>query len=160
MRMSGNGLKKLESWEGCVLHAYRDAGGLRTIGVGHLLTKHELATGVILIDGEPVEWAKGITEGQALQLLAQDVRPAETVVNEHVKVELSQNQFDALVSFSFNCGDGAFAGSILLKVLNQGHYGQVPDQLKKWTKCGGKVNEGLVERRNHEIKLWNTAQPA
>ena len=85
---------------------------------------------------------------------AQDVKPAEQAVGGGVKVALSQNQFDALVSFAFNVGNGAFLGSTLLKVLNQGQYDQVPTQLLRWTRSGGQVVQGLVNRRQNEIKLW------
>jgi lysozyme len=88
-------------------------------------------------------------------LLSQDVKPAEQSVNNGVKVSLNQNQFDALVSFTFNVGGGAFSSSTLLKVLNQGQYDQVPDQLRRWTKSGGRTVQGLVNRRENEIKLWN-----
>jgi len=87
--------------------------------------------------------------------LSQDVRPAEQTVNNGVKVALNQNQFDALVSFTFNVGGASFNGSTLLKVLNQGQYAQVPDQLRRWNKAGGKVVQGLVNRRENEVKLWN-----
>lgn len=155
MKMSDHGLRLLETWEGCKLHAYNDAAGLRTIGIGHLLTKSELSTRTLNINGQSVVWDHGITNQQALDLLAQDVIPAESSVNGHVKVELSQNQFDALVSFAFNCGTNAFETSTLLKLLNLGEYDKVPGQLLLWTKAGGKRCDGLVTRRNNEIKLWN-----
>lgn len=155
MTFSDKGLKRLERWERDILHVYRDQAGLKTIGIGHLLTRSELASGKIVITGTPVEYVNGITEQQSLDLLAQDVVPAENAVNSHVTVTLTQNQFDALVSFTFNCGDGAFTGSTLLKVLNQGQYAQVPEQLKRWTYAKGKLCDGLIERRNNEIRLWN-----
>ena len=97
----------------------------------------------------------GRADQQALDLLSQDVNPAENTVNTNVKVPLNQNQFDALVSFTFNVGGGAFKGSTLLKVLNQKQYTQVPTQLLRWTRAGGKVVQGLLNRRQNEIKLWN-----
>jgi len=96
-----------------------------------------------------------LTDQQALDLLSQDVQPAEKAVNAGVKVALNQNQFDALVSFTFNVGVGAFTSSTLLKVLNQSQYGAVPDQLRRWNKAGGNVVQGLVNRRANEISLWN-----
>jgi len=156
MQMSENGLELLKQWEGFKLQQYKDSAGLPTIGVGHLITKSEQASGAIVINGVPVQYANGLTDQQALDLLSQDVGPAETSVNNGVKVALNQNQFDALVSFTFNVGGGAFASSTLLKVLNQGQYDQVPDQLRRWNKAGGKVVQGLVNRRTNEINLWNT----
>lgn len=155
MQMSAHGLQLLEQWEGFKLNVYKDSAGLPTIGVGHLLTKSELSSGKITIKGVPVNYADGLTEQQVTDLLGQDVQPAAAAVNNGVKVPLNQNQFDALVSFTFNVGTGAFNGSTLLKVLNQKQYDQVPTQLLRWTRSGGQVVQGLVNRRNNEIQLWN-----
>ncbi|MEN3335751.1 MAG: lysozyme [Blastocatellia bacterium] len=155
MQMSPNGLELLEQWEGFKTTVYKDSAGLPTIGVGHLLTKSELSSGKITINGVPVKYGNGLTAQQVTDLLAQDVQPAAAAVNNNVKVPLTQNQFDALVSFTFNVGVGAFTSSTLLKVLNQKQYDQVPTQLLRWTRAGGQVVQGLVNRRNNEIKLWN-----
>lgn len=155
MQMSPHGLELLEQWEGFKLTVYKDSAGLPTIGVGHLLTKSELSSGKITINGVPVKYGNGLTEQQVTDLLGQDVGPASAAVNGGVKVPLNQNQFDALVSFTFNVGVGAFNSSTLLKVLNQKQYDQVPTQLLRWTRAGGQVVQGLVNRRNNEIKLWN-----
>jgi lysozyme len=154
--MSPHGRELLEEWEGVRLKAYKDSAGLLTIGVGHLLTKSELSSGKININGESVKYVNGLTAEQADELLEQDVKPAETTVNNNVKVELNQHQFDALVSFTFNVGGGAFKGSTLLKKLNNGQYDQVPAQLMRWDKAGGKVVPGLKKRRESEVKLWNS----
>ncbi len=156
MHMSPHGRKLLEEWEGVRLKAYKDSAGLLTIGVGHLLTKSELSSGKIDINDESVKYVNALTLEQADALLEQDLKPAETTVNNHVKVELNQNQFDALVSFTFNVGGGAFKGSTLLKKLNNGQYDQVPGQLMRWNKAGGKVVPGLNKRRESEVKLWNS----
>lgn len=155
MQISQHGLELLKQWEGFELKVYRDSAGLPTIGVGHLLTKNELSSGKIMINGVAVKYADGITQQQALDLLSQDVQPAETTINSSVKVALNQNQFDALTSFVFNVGAGAFKGSTLLKVLNQGQYAQIPGQFLRWVFAGGQKVQGLVNRRNNEIKLWN-----
>ena len=155
MLMSEQGLELLKQWEGFKSKVYKDSAGLPTIGVGHLLTQSERTSGAIVINGLAVQYADGLTDQQVLDLLSQDVQPAEQAVNIGVKVALDQNQFDALVSFTFNTGTGAFSSSTLLKVLNQGQYDQVPDQLRRWNKAGGQVVQGLVNRRENEIKLWN-----
>jgi lysozyme len=155
MQISENGLELLKQWEGFKSKVYKDSAGLPTIGVGHLLTKVEQASGNIVIEGVPVPYANGLTDQQVVDLLSQDVQPAEQAVTNGVTVALDQNQFDALVSFTFNTGTGAFSSSTLLKVLNQGQYEQVPDQLRRWNKAGGQVVQGLVNRRENEIKLWN-----
>jgi lysozyme len=154
-QISQHGLQLIQQWEGFKLNVYKDSAGLPTIGVGHLLTKSELSSGNVVIGGAPVEYAAGLTDEQVLELLGQDVTPAEKAVAANTNVELNQNQFDALTSFVFNVGVGAFTSSTLLKVLNQEAYDQVPAQLLRWTRAGGKVVQGLVNRRNNEIKLWN-----
>jgi len=154
MQTSEHGLQLLKQWEGFKLQLYKDSAGLPTIGVGHLLKKDELASGRIIISGVPVEFVDGLGEEQVTSLLQQDLQPAEDTVNSGVKVVLDQNQFDALVSFTFNSGAQAFAESTLLKLLNQGSYDAVPDQLRRWVRAGGKIVQGLVNRRENEIKLW------
>lgn len=155
MEMSSHGIQLLKSWEGSKNAVYNDPAGIPTIGVGHKLTQSELNSGKIMINGVAVRYADTLTDQQVLALLAQDVAPAQDAVSNGVTVALNQNKFDALVSFTFNVGTGAFAGSTLLKVLNQGQYDQVPDQLRRWVHAGSKVLPGLVTRRENEIKLWN-----
>ena len=89
-------------------------------------------------------------------ILAQDVRRFERAVNKYVEVQLTQNQFDVLIDFAFNIGVGAFRNSTLLKVLNRGEYNEVPNQLRKWIRAGGRVIRGLVLRRERECDLWVT----
>jgi len=108
-----------------------------------------------VINGVPAQYSGGLTNQQVLDLLSQDVKPAEQAVNDGVNVALNQNQFDALVSFTFNVGNGAFTASTLLKVLNQQQYTEVPTQLLRWVRSGGEVAQGLVNRRQNEISLWN-----
>ena len=155
MQMSEQGLGLLEKWEGFELNVYKDSAGLPTIGVGHLLTKSELSSGKIMLNGVPVPYSGGLTNQQVLDLLGQDVKPAELAVNNGVKVTLNQNQFDALVSFTFNVGVGAFTASTLLKLINQQQYTAVPTQFLRWVRSGGQVVQGLVNRRQNEISLWN-----
>jgi len=155
MKMSDHGKELLSQWEGFKLTVYKDAAGLPTIGVGHLLTGAEKSSGSITINGESINYSGGITKDQVLALLAQDLGRFEKAINDNVTVSLKQNQFDALVAFSFNVGVGAFTGSTLLKKLNDGSYDAVPVELMKWTKAGGQTVQGLVNRRQHEIDLWN-----
>jgi lysozyme len=154
MRTSDHGLQLLKQWEGFKPKFYKDAAGLPTIGVGHLLKKDELASGTITIHDVPVAYTDGLTDEQVTVLLGQDLHPAENAVNSGAKVALNQNQFDALVAFTFNTGIQAFTDSTLLKMLNQGNYDAVPDQLRRWVRAGGNVIQGLVNRRENEIKLW------
>ena len=157
MKLSENGLEFLKNAEGMILHVYKDAAGLPTIGIGHLLTSAEKASGFVNIAGKAVEVAHGITEQQALDLLAQDVAPAETAVSKAVTAPMSQNQFDAFVSMAFNIGTNGFRSSTAVAMFNAGELDQVPVWMAKWNKAGGKVCEGLVERRANEIALFQTA---
>lgn len=143
MKISDNGIKKLMEWEGTILHIYKDAAGLPTIGVGHLIQPGE-------------DFSRGLTRVGAMELLQSDLVRFEEAVNKYVTVPLTQNQFDALVSFAFNVGVGAFKNSTLLCKLNLGFYEAIPAQLLRWTKTGGKRCDGLITRRNNEIALWNS----
>jgi lysozyme len=154
LKISDNGKKLLAKWEGIEHNVYDDAVGLPTIGVGHLLTKDELSSHQLIIEDTSVNYDNGLNDEQVYGLLAQDLNRFETTVDDSVTVDLAQNQFDALVSFSFNIGTGAFKDSTLLKHLNGGDYNDVPNQLLRWVKAKGKTLPGLVNRRENEIKLW------
>lgn len=154
MKMSDRGRELLTQWEGKSAKVYKDSAGLPTIGVGHLLTKDELASGKILILGIATKYGEGLTASQIDQLLVQDLAGAEGAVNSGVEAALTQNQFDALVAFVFNVGRTAFYNSTLRKVLNAGKYREVPNQLRRWNRAGGVVIAGLSNRRENEIKLF------
>lgn len=156
MQVGQRGKNLFKEWEGLVTHEYLDSGGAPTIGIGHLLTRSERTSGKISIGGQALDYRNGITEQQCWDLLDEDLGGTEAMINETVKVSLNQNQFDALVSFAFNVGDGAFRSSTLLRLLNQGQYDQVPAQLRRWNMDNGHVVQGLINRRNKEIALWNT----
>jgi GH24 family phage-related lysozyme (muramidase) len=131
---------------------YNDVAGHCTIGYGYLIHKGR-CTGKAASE-KP--FLKGITQPQAEALLMQKVRRFEDVVKKAVKVILNQNQFDALVSFVYNLGPGAFQSSTLLKKLNEGKYDVVPAEIRKWVKAGGKTIKGLEIRRNEEANLFAT----
>jgi lysozyme len=152
--MSEHGRRLLMEWEGFKAHVYRDSAGLDTIGVGHLLTVNERLTGVIMIKGKPVTYRNGLTTEQVSDLLAQDLEPKERAVSEGLTVELEQHQFDALVSFCFNVGAGAFEDSTLLRCVNAQRFDEVPAQFRRWNRAGGRVVTGLTNRRDNEINLW------
>lgn len=156
MRMSEKGRELLTEWEGKERHVYRDAAGLMTIGVGHLLTRDELTSGRIMIMGCPVKYADGLTDYQIDKLLEQDLAGPEYAVNSGIDVQLNQNQFDAICSFVFNVGKQAFFSSTLRELLNQGSYNDVEKQLVRWNKAGGKVIPGLICRRDKEIALFKS----
>ncbi|WP_438721449.1 lysozyme [Bartonella rochalimae] len=142
-KISKNCLNYLKKWEGLRLHAYRDASGIWTIGYGH--TKKA---------GKPIVFeGMVITERKAETILLTDLRQYEQAVEKAVYVDLSDEQFGALVSFCYNIGITAFQNSTLLKKLNKGDYESVPIELQKWTKAGGKRLKGLVHRRAAEAGL-------
>lgn len=144
MKVSAAGINLIKEFEGVRLKSYKCPAGVWTIGVGHTSAA-----------GPPVvKPGMEITNAQATKILAQDLVQFEDGVEAAVKVPLTQNQFDALVSFTFNVGLGAFQKSTLLKKLNAGQYDAVPAELMKWTKAGGKELPGLVRRRRAEAALW------
>ena len=137
---SENGIELIKDFEGRRLVAYQDSVGVWTIGYGHTKTAHE---------------DKLIIKSTADRLLAEDLAEFEKYVDTYVTVALTQNQFDALVSWTFNLGPGNLKESTMLKKLNQGLYAEVPDEMRRWNKAGGKVLEGLIRRREAEAKLFN-----
>lgn len=156
MKLSAKGCEFLALQEGFRTEAYRDPAGLLSIGVGHLLTQQERVTGRIEINGESIRYGgKGLTKKQVMDLLGQDVGRFEAVVNKHVKVELRQNEFDALVSLAFNIGACAFKESTLVKKLNVGEMLAVPTEILRWDKSGGKRLRGLTRRREAEARLFS-----
>ena len=143
-QISQHGLDKLKQWEGLKTKAYKDAGGVWTIGYGHTA-----------MAGSPVPYqGQVITAAEAENILLKDLIQYEAAVANNVNVKLNDNQFAALVSFTFNVGINAFKNSTLLKKLNQGNFDAVPTELMKWTKAGGKKIQGLVNRRRAEGYLW------
>jgi|ERR1700688_416983 len=154
--LSPAGIAMLERLEGVRLEMYHDSIGLPTIGVGHKLTPSELSSGLIVISETPVPWTNGLLAAQVNELLAQDSLWAENAVVDAVKVPLTQPQFDALASFTFNVGAEALRHSGLLVDLNAGRYPLVPDHMRQWINAGGKPSDILKARRETEIAMWNT----
>jgi lysozyme len=143
-------------WEGLKQQVYLDSGGAPTIGIGHRLTRYELSSGKIEGANETIRYQNGITVKQCWDILDNDLKDPEENVNRGVRVTLTQNQFDALVSFCFNVGGPAFLKSTLLNKLNSMLFQQVPEQLRRWIHDNGKVVQGLINRREKEIALWKT----
>ena len=131
MKTSQKGLDALTLREGFKTFAYKDTKGIWTIGVGH--TGPEVHEGLV--------W----TTTQVQDALIKDVQTAEKAINDGVVVPLTQNQFDALVSFVFNVGVGAFARSTLLKVLNQKNYTEAAKQFDRWV-----IPREITKRRMSE----------
>jgi len=139
VKISEKGLELLKHYEGCELTAYRCSADVLTIGYGH--TKGVTEDMVI-------------TQEEADQMLQDEMPEYEGYINDKVTVELNQDQFDAMVCWVYNLGSGNLSSSTLLKVLNDGDYDGVPEQMKRWNKAGGKVLNGLIKRRDSEAKLF------
>lgn len=144
MKMGSDGLDLVKSFEGLYLKAYKCPAGVWTIGYGH--------TGKV--DGKAICSGMTITKAKATSLLQDDMKTFEKAVTDLVKVKLNQHQFDALVSFAFNCGAGNLKSSTLLKMVNSKNFTAAGDEFLKWNKAGGKVLAGLTRRRKEEKKLF------
>ena len=142
--LSDNGMKLLEQFEGLRLEAYLDSAGIATIGWGSIKYPN----------GNKVKLGDKITKAQAKKYKLHDLKEFESTVNTSVKVPLTQNQYDALVSLSYNIGSGAFKNSTLLKKLNSGDYKGAAEQFLVWNKVNSKKVQGLVNRREAERNLF------
>lgn len=156
MKIDQHGIDFIKILEGVKPFVYLDVAGLPTIGAGHLLTRDELTSGKIMIGGYAYKYHNGLSDKLIDLLLIQDLEIAETAIQNNVKVDLNQNQYDALVSFVFNVGIGAFGKSTLLKWLNAGLHRKVPIQMRRWIFSGGQQIRGLKNRREREVTLWST----
>jgi lysozyme len=139
MCTSTKGIELIKQFEGYRSKAYLCPASKWTIGYGHTRT---------------VKQGMVISKDEGERLLKQDLRVYENAVNELVEVPLTQNQFDALTSFTYNVGRGAFHGSTLLSYLNQRNYIEAANQLLRWTKGNGQGLPGLIRRREAEKKLF------
>jgi len=150
MQMSQEGIDSLlKKFEGCKLKAYRCPANVCTIGYGHT----SAAGAPTVTDGMT------ITQKQADDILRRDLVKYETEVFNMLHQPLTQNQFDVLVDFAYNAGINALRTSTLLKKVNAAQFGDVPTELMKWTKGGGKVLPGLVRRRQAESAWWTADSP-
>ena len=143
MKISLEGLSLIKKFEGCKLEAYKCSAGVWTIGYGH-------TTGVK--EGDVC------TQEEAEKLLRGDIFKFEEYVQDSVKVDLDQSQFDALVAWTFNLGPGNLRSSTMLKKLNNGVYESVPFEMRRWNKAGGKTLDGLIRRRQAESLLFESKE--
>jgi len=145
----------IAQWEGFRANPYNDPAGNATGGYGHLIHMGP-------VDGRASEaiW-RNITEAIGKQRLAEDIKSYAAAVDTYVKAPLTYNQWRALVSFTFNVGQGNLQSSKLLAILNAGDYAGVPAQLMRWVYGSDGVQyPGLVRRRTAEGVLWNTKETA
>jgi flagellum-specific peptidoglycan hydrolase FlgJ len=152
--LSSGGIGLIKRLEGFRARKYNDQAGHCTIGYGTLIHKGNCNGAA---SEQPYE--SGITDQRATELLMDRVSNFENTINQQISVTLNQNQFDALVSFVYNIGSANFGQSTLRRVLNEGNYSAVPAEMRKWVKIrqnGALVtSQGLVNRRNAEIEMWN-----
>lgn len=143
MKTTGNGgIALIKQYEGLRLTTYKDAVGIPTIGYGHVENP------------VPPGGTRTISAEAAEQLLREDLQRFEHDVNNMLTVEVTQNQFDALVSFTFNLGPANLQSSTLLRKVNSGDFDGAADEFLKWNHAGGQVLTGLTARRNAEKSLF------
>lgn len=144
MQTSDKGIALIKQFEGCKLTAYQDSVGVWTIGYGWTQP----------VDGKPIRAGMTIKQETAERLLKTGLVSYECDVSRLVKVGLTQGQFDALVSFTYNLGARSLSTSTLLRKLNAGDYAGAADEFLRWNKAGGKVLNGLTRRREAERALF------
>jgi len=141
-KINSEGFNIIASFEGAVLHSYKDLVGVLTIGYGH--------TGPDVLPNQK------ITQKDAFSLLMKDLSIFESGVFALVKTQITRNQFSALVSFSYNLGLESLKSSTLLKLVNSKKFDLAALEFQKWDHAGGKKVEGLLRRRDAESKLFST----
>ena len=145
MVISPKGIEMICRFEGLQLYAYDDGVGVWSIGFGT----------IVYPSGTRVRKGDICTLEQAKFFMSHDLKKFEHAVDQAVKVSIDQNQFDALVSLTYNIGAGAFRNSTLLKKLNVGDYHGASAQFDVWNKASGRVLQGLVNRRTVERTLFD-----
>ena len=140
MHVSDNLIRLLKGWEGYCDKAYKCPAGVWTIGYGHTAGVKE---------------GDSVTPEQADYLLKCDLEQFEAAIWHDVRaLDLTQAQFDALVSFAYNVGVGNWQKSTLRKLVLTGQNSEAAGQFECWNKGGGKVLPGLVKRRRAEREMW------
>ena len=139
MTISQKGIDAIKQYESCKLFAYRDSVGVPTIGYGHT---------------KGVKMGMSITQKQAEDFLKDDIKPCERVLNA-MGINYTQNQFDALVSWIFNLGEGKFSSSTMRKrIIERANDIDITDQMVRWYNAGGKPSPGLKRRRVKEANMF------
>lgn len=138
-KISAEGVALIKKFEGCELEAYQCSANVWTIGYGHT---------------RGVEEGDTCSQVDAESMLVEDLEEFEGYVNDIVQCPLEQNQFDALVAWTYNLGPTNLRESTLLIRLNDQDYHDAPTQIRRWNKAGGKVLDGLVRRREAEALLF------
>jgi lysozyme len=151
-KLTQRGLDLIAEFEGFVPHAYNDPAGHATAGFGRLL--HHGPVNDQDRQRYGTKENPKLTRAVALRMLEEDAEKFEKVVQDVVKVPITQGEFNALVSFSFNVGAGALRSSTLLRLLNDRRRGSAAREFRKWDKAGGKSLPGLTRRRKAEARMF------
>ena len=160
------GLKFVSKWEGKISRPYLDVAKKWTIGVGHLikptdsfsLISNDQVKSLLTSKDKNHPVAKiALPDEEIFNILSKDVSECEASIKKNIKVALNQNQFDALVSFGFNCGVGVYSKSGVATALNTGKYEEVPTRLLDWDKArvDGVLQPVLRTRRKSEGQLFS-----
>lgn len=142
MKLNEAGIDLIKHYEGCKLDAYQDIVGVWTIGYG--------TTGPDIVKG--LSW----TQEDCDKMLQADLDHVSTRLNSIITVDLTDSQFSACCCLAYNIGLGNFRSSTLLRLINQDRLDQASDEFPKWDHAGGKVVQGLLNRRLAEQKLFNS----
>ena len=158
MKVSQKCIQQIKLDEGVKNKPYQCPALLWTVGVGHVIDPNHAK--VPFADRKklpiPDGWNRILTADEIDEILRKDLARFEAGVLRLIKVKLTQGQFDALVSFSFNVGLGNLQNSTLRMKLNRGDYEGAAEQFLVWTKAGGRVLPGLVKRRTHEKEMFES----
>jgi len=158
-KISDLGLQITKDSEGFEPELYNDPAGYCTIGYGHLIKKapcngderKELASCEVSVPGE---FAAAISYSRGEEILRCDMVLAEMAVTQYARDDLTDNEYSALVDFTFNVGAGNFKRSTLLRKVNASDYQRVPYEFRRWVYANGKIYKGLQNRREKEIELF------
>ena len=145
MHINERGIEMVKSFEGISLKPYLCPANVWTVGYGATRSS----------TGRPIDQdMEPITEAEAEALLIRDLESSEGWVRRLIKTALTENQYSALTSFTFNVGAGALQRSTLRMKLNRGEYQGAADEFPKWRIAGGRILAGLVRRRTAEKALF------
>ena len=163
LKISDSGVQFIKRYEGLRKTLYKDVAGLPTVGYGHLLLPDEKAGNYVNLGGQKVYLDRALTDAEVDTLLRQDIAPKEQNVRNAVSTQLTQSQYDALVSLCFNIGGGAFAKSSLVKSINAGNMDAAPEGFLAWSKArvNGELQvvKGLLNRRQAECSMFRGQAP-
>ena len=145
MKVNQEGLDIIKHFEGYSSTVYADPIGIPTIGFGSIWDKEG---NCLTMDHEP------ITEQEGEFLLVRELKHVESAIARLIRVELTENQFSAIASLTFNIGSGRLKSSTLRAKINRGDYSGASAEFPKWRRAGGRILKGLVRRRKAERELF------